>query len=55
MKNEYERKVVNDVANVSSTNENQYEKLIRLLEEQLAHSNQQNKELSKTRSIIETE
>jgi len=38
---------VNDVANASSTNENQYEKLIRLLEEQLAHSNQQNKELSK--------
>ena len=39
--------MVNDVANASSTNENQYEKLIRLLEEQLAHSNQQNKELSK--------
>ena len=38
--------MVNDVANVS-TNENQYEKLIRLLEEQLAHSNQQNKDLSK--------
>ena len=38
---------MNDVANVSSTNENQYDKLIRLLEEQLAHSNQQNKELSK--------
>ena len=39
--------MVNDVANVSSTNENQTEKLIRLLEEQLAHSNQQNQELSK--------
>ncbi|WP_256218545.1 hypothetical protein [Bacillus sp. MUM 116] len=38
---------MNDVANASSTNENQYEKLIRLLEEQLAHSNQQNKDLSK--------
>ncbi|MEC1759523.1 IS66 family transposase [Schinkia azotoformans] len=35
------------MANASSTNENQNEKLIRLLEEQLAHSNQQNKELSK--------
>ncbi|MBS4217494.1 IS66 family transposase [Bacillus sp. FJAT-49711] len=35
------------MTNASSTNENQYEKLIRLLEEQLAHSNQQNKELSK--------
>lgn len=33
--------------NASSNNENQSEKLIRLLEEQLAHSNQQNKELSK--------
>lgn len=42
----YERKVVNDVTNASS-NEYQNEKLIRLLEEQLAHSNQQNKELSK--------
>jgi transposase len=39
--------VVNDVANVSSTNEHQNEKLIRLLEEQLAHMNQQNQELSK--------
>ena len=39
--------MVNNVANTSSTNENQNEKLIRLLEEQLAHSNQQNKELSK--------
>jgi transposase len=38
---------VNHVANVSSTNENQSEKLIRLLEDQLAHSNQQNQELSK--------
>ena len=38
---------MNDVANASSTNENQYEKLIRLLEEQLAHSNQQSKDLSK--------
>ncbi|MBB6448024.1 putative coiled-coil protein SlyX, partial [Bacillus benzoevorans] len=35
------------MANASSTNENQQEKIIRLLEEQLAHSNQQNKELSK--------
>lgn len=39
--------MVNDVANASSMNENQYEKLIRLLEEQLAHSNQQNRDLSK--------
>ena len=38
---------MNDVTNVSSTSENQFEKLIRLLEEQLAHSNQQNQELSK--------
>lgn len=36
---------MNDVAN-ASTNENN-EKLIRLLEEQLAHANQQNKDLSK--------
>jgi transposase len=35
------------MANASSTNESQHEKIIRLLEEQLAHSNQQNKELSK--------
>lgn len=35
------------MVNASSTNENQNEKIIRLLEEQLAHSNQQNKELSK--------
>ncbi|MDF2791489.1 MAG: transposase [Neobacillus sp.] len=39
--------MVNDVANASSTNEKQYEKLIRLHEEQLAHSNKQNQELSK--------
>jgi hypothetical protein len=39
--------VVNDLVNGSSTNENQSEKLIRLLEEQLAHSNQQNQKLSK--------
>ncbi|WP_218970599.1 hypothetical protein [Alkalihalobacterium alkalinitrilicum] len=39
--------MVNGVANVSSKNENQNEKLIRLLEEQLAHTNQQNQELSK--------
>lgn len=39
--------MVNDVANGSSINGNQYEKLIRLLEEQLAHTNQQNQELSK--------
>ncbi|MED4369147.1 IS66 family transposase [Schinkia azotoformans] len=38
---------MNDLGNVSSNNENQYEKLIRLLEEQLAQTNQQNKELSK--------
>lgn len=35
------------VVNASSNNQNQYEKLIRLLEEQLAHSNQQNEALSK--------
>jgi transposase/uncharacterized coiled-coil protein SlyX len=35
------------MANASSKNENAYKKLIRLLEEQLAHSNQQNKDLSK--------
>jgi transposase len=39
--------VVNVVANASSNNENKDEKLIRLLEDQLAHSNQQNQELSK--------
>jgi transposase len=39
--------VVNDVPDVSSVNENQTKKLIQLLEEQLAHSNQQNQELSK--------
>jgi transposase len=39
--------VVNDVMNVSSTSENQFERLIRLLEDQLTHSNQQNQELSK--------
>ena len=38
---------MNKVANGSSTNENHYEKLIRILEDQLAHSNKQNKELSK--------
>lgn len=38
---------MNVVANVSSMNENQSEKFIRLLEEQLAHSNQQNQELLK--------
>ena len=47
IKNETERKVVNDMVKASSMNENQNEKIIRLLEEQLAHSNQQNKELSK--------
>ncbi|WP_019157281.1 IS66 family transposase [Robertmurraya massiliosenegalensis] len=35
------------MTNASSTNENQYEKLIRVLEEQLAQSNQQNRDLSK--------
>ncbi|MGG3690168.1 IS66 family transposase, partial [Caldifermentibacillus hisashii] len=35
------------MVNVSSNNQNQNEKLIRLLEEQLAHSNQQNEALSK--------
>ncbi|GAA3332535.1 hypothetical protein GCM10020331_093050 [Ectobacillus funiculus] len=39
--------MVNTVANDSSTNESQSEKLIRLLEDQLVHSNQQNKELTK--------
>lgn len=39
--------MVNDVTNDSSANESQSEKLIRLLENQLFHSNQQNKELSK--------
>lgn len=38
---------MNNVANASSTNENQYEKLIRMLEDQLTHSNKQNQELSK--------
>ena len=38
---------MNVVANASSNNENKDEKLIRLLEDQLAHSNQQNQELSK--------
>lgn len=37
---------MNDVGNASK-NESQNEKLIRLLKEQLAHSNQQNKDLSK--------
>ncbi|WP_077300596.1 IS66 family transposase [Virgibacillus pantothenticus] len=35
------------MVNASSNNKNQHEKLIRLLEEQLAHSNQQNEALSK--------
>lgn len=35
------------MVNTSSNNGNQYEKLIRLLEEQLAYSNTQNKDLSK--------
>uniref|UniRef100_UPI0036D41449 hypothetical protein n=1 Tax=Heyndrickxia sporothermodurans TaxID=46224 RepID=UPI0036D41449 len=35
------------MVNTSSNNKNPYGKLIRLLEEQLAHSNQQNKDLSK--------
>jgi transposase len=52
MKSETERKVVNDVANASSTNENQNKKLIRLLEEQLAHSNQQNRDLSKQIEVL---
>lgn len=38
---------MNGVSNASSNNENKDEKFIRLLEEQLTHSNQQNKELSK--------
>lgn len=41
--NEYERKVVNDLVNAPSDNE----KVIQLLEEQLAYTKQQNKELSK--------
>lgn len=43
-KNKTGRNVVKGMVNASG---NQYEKLVRLLEEQLAHSNQQNKELSK--------
>lgn len=39
--------VVNLLVNASSNNQNQNEKLIRLLREQLAHSNQQNEALSK--------
>lgn len=39
--------VVNLLVNASSNNQNQNEKLIRLLKEQLAHSNQQNEALSK--------
>ncbi|WP_042761432.1 hypothetical protein, partial [Streptococcus sobrinus] len=35
------------MVNASSNNENPTEKLIQLLEEQLAHSNQQNKDLTK--------
>ena len=35
------------MSDVSSKNEKQMEKLIQMLEEQLAHSNQQNQELSK--------
>ncbi len=38
---------MNAVANTSSANEHQFERVIRLLEEQLTHSNQQNQELSK--------
>lgn len=38
---------MNDVINASSTNESQSNKLIRLLEEQLTLTNQQNQELSK--------
>lgn len=38
--------MVKDVANVSSSNKNESDKLIRLLKDQLAHSNQQNRELS---------
>lgn len=38
---------MNNVSDVSSMHENQTKKLIQLLEEQLAHSNQQNNELSK--------
>jgi transposase len=44
--------VVNDMANASSKNENPSKKLIRLLEEQLAHSNQQNKDLSKQIEVL---
>lgn len=39
--------MVNCVMNASSKTKNQYEKIIKMLEEQLAHSNQQNKKLSK--------
>ncbi|MCD8502298.1 MAG: hypothetical protein LRY71_12330 [Bacillaceae bacterium] len=38
---------MNDVEKRSSVNENHSEKLIRLLEEQLAQTNQQNQELTK--------
>ncbi|WP_234969287.1 IS66 family transposase [Bacillus massilinigeriensis] len=38
---------MNDVTKASSKNEKQLERVIQLLEEQLAHSNQQNRELSK--------
>lgn len=44
--NEIERNVVKQV-DTSSGNNNQTEHIIRLLEEQLAHSNQQNKDLAK--------
>lgn len=46
-KKETSRKVVYDVTNASSKNVNQNEKLIRFLEEQMARSNRQNKDLSK--------
>ena len=39
------------MCNASSNNEN--ERLIQLLEEQLAHSNQQNKNYQKSGSIVE--
>ncbi|WP_253907702.1 hypothetical protein [Bacillus sp. WMMC1349] len=44
MVNLFERIVLKNVAKISSTNENHNEKLIQLLEAQLEHLKQQNKE-----------
>jgi transposase len=40
------------MVHASSNNNHSYEKLIRLLEEQLAHSNRQNKELAKQIEVL---